>query len=1836
MVAAIDWRAPAQPGREHPLLAAVARLGAGGPARHPRPRVPLAEAFDSAPPAMDAFARIGGDHNPLHRCVLAARLGGLQRPIVHGAWTAARASAFVVDALCDGDASALRRWRIGFVAPVALGAALELRAERVALQDGLELVAVTVLADGEPAATGEAHVVPARTVLVFCGQGVQHRGMGADGRARSRAAREVWERADAHTRARLGFSLLDVVERNPPELRLADGRLLRHPGGVLHRTELTQPALVALHAAQLAELREAGALGDDVRAAGHSVGEFSALVALGVLDLESALELVHARGALMQARVARGADGASEYAMAVVDPSVAGVALDELGELEVVNHNALGCQYAVAGTRAAVEALTRRLGRGAVRVLGGIDVPFHSTLLAPAVAPLRAELERLVGVVDEHRLTGRWVPNVTGRPYAPDPEASGREQLIDLLARQVAAPVLWVQTQQALVAPGIGARRIVELGPAGAPVLTGLMRTTLAGIELTGAAPELLHVESDREAVFRLQAAPVAIDAAAAAPAPAVAAPAATTTTDRPLDAGTALRLVLAAQARVRPEQLDDDEPLDDLFQGASSRRNQVLLDLGREFGLSGAEGVPQQPVGELVRVLREQGTTYRFPGPYLRDTVAAGLTRALGRSGLTRADAAAHLASAWGLGPGLADHVLAVLALETRPGPSARGGVLGRLADEPATTPAAGRELVDRAAALAGGALGIALAPAAPQAAPEAVVAEAAPPEPELSAPPAPDPERERLALLDAELGAGRAREIAPRFDARRHVCFASAWASARWDLVGAWHDGLRGELDDTTLRRVAAHGAEPAIAQTARFLAGRCDGALAAALGAVADGRATPALPPGLRPTGDGGTVGEPARPLDLLGGLPPELHDALTTQPDLRGETALVSGASPGSIAAELVRRLLRGGATVVVATSTDTPARRRWYRELYRLSAGPGAELHVLPANLAAFADVDALAAWLQRGRALRPTIVAPFAALPTAGDAAAAGAGSELALRLQLLGVQRLIGAVAAAAPEGAPTPAILLALSPNHGGFGGDGAYGETKAALEVLLARWHSEQSGWGGRVRILAPRIGWVRGTGLMAASDAVAGLVEERLGVRTFSAAEMGWLLAALAGPGALRDRAAQAPVRLDLSGGLGAIGDLHAAVAPLAAELRERAATARRHVELDDAPAPEPAIEALPGTDTDTAKPVAAPFADSPLDPSELVVIVGGGELGPGGTGATRFDLELDGAPSPASIGELAWLCGLVAYERDGYRGRWVDTAGGGEVAESELAARYGAAVAQRIGVRPLQSDATVDAAGLEVLAPVALPADLRIAVDDEERARTFAAADPEHALVRCDEAAGTWHVLLRAGAQIRVPRSVAHSRRVAGQLPEGLDLARFGIPADLLATADRMALVNLACTVEAFADAGLTPEELLAEVHPALVANTQGCGMGGMASLRRLLLDHLLDAERLPDRLQESLGNVVAAHAVQSFVGSYGPMVHPVAACATAAISLEEAHDKIRAGKALAVLAGGFDDLTPEGLVGFGDMGATASSDELDALGIAPHEASRANDVRRRGFVEAQGGGALLVVRGDVALALGLPVRGVLAYAGSFADGVQASIPAPGMGVLAAALGGAGSPLARALARHGCSADDIAVVSKHDTSTQLNDPNEADLHERIQSALGRTPGNPLLVVSQKTVTGHAKGGAAAWQVDGMLRMMETGLVPGNRNLECADPLLRDGPFLTLGDRPLRLAEPLRAGLITSLGFGHVSALLALVHPGAFLATVPAGQREDYLRRAGRRRAEGVQQRLRTRLGRPAAVRRGDRRLGSDDPAAAREAEAAMLTDPASRLRAAGSYGPPPAP
>ncbi|MBB0991923.1 3-oxoacyl-ACP synthase, partial [Dietzia sp. SLG510A3-30A2] len=365
-------------------------------------------------------------------------------------------------------------------------------------------------------------------------------------------------------------------------------------------------------------------------------------------------------------------------------------------------------------------------------------------------------------------------------------------------------------------------------------------------------------------------------------------------------------------------------------------------------------------------------------------------------------------------------------------------------------------------------------------------------------------------------------------------------------------------------------------------------------------------------------------------------------------------------------------------------------------------------------------------------------------------------------------------------------------------------------------------------------------------------------------------------------------------------------------------------------------------------------------------------VGAGEVGPYGSARTRFEVETTGDLTAAGVVELAWSTGLITWE-DSPRAGWTVTSSGDPIDEADIAERFHDEVLARVGVRTYADDSRAEMFDntSPQLTSVFLPEDLSFVVDDEAQARAYQSDDPENTVVTRSED-GEWTVTRKAGTEIRVPRRATLTRVVGGQIPTGFDPTAWGIPADMVSGIDRVAAWNLVATVDAFISSGFTPAELLAHVHPADVANTQGTGMGGMTSMRSLYIDGILGRSRANDTLQEALPNVVAAHVMQSYVGGYGSMVHPVAACATTAVSVEEGFDKIRAGKAEFVVAGGFDDLSTEGIQGFADMSATADSAAMAAKGIDERHYSRANDRRRGGFVESQGGGTILLARGDVA------------------------------------------------------------------------------------------------------------------------------------------------------------------------------------------------------------------------------------------------------------------------
>ncbi|MDV7173054.1 DUF1729 domain-containing protein [Gordonia amicalis] len=1580
----------------------------------------------------------------------------------------------------------------------------------------------------------------------------------------------------------------------------------------------------------------------------------------------------------------------SQFGLADADVTgfVAGLG-EEIGEfLEVVNLNLLGSQYAIAGTVRGLEHLEAEIdrrraefgGKRAFIVIPGIDVPFHSSVLRAGVPEFRGKLEELLPTdIDIDILIGRYIPNLVprlfnlGRDFVEEiaalvpsdplnavladwdswtakPAELARVLLIELLAWQFASPVRWIETQDLLFSGpernGLGVQRFVEIGLKGAPTLTGLANNTLKLDDYTSAT-EVVNVERDSDVILAKDAghepdedeidapaasadAPAEAAPAAAAPAPA-AAPAAPAGGPRPDDIAftptDAVKSVIALWTKMRVDQIGAADTIEALCDGVSSRRNQLLLDIGGELGLGAIDGAAEADMVALASTVETLARGYRPLGPVLTDAVSDQIRKVLGPVGKRQNYITDRVANVWQLGPGWGLHTTVALALGTRDGASVRGEALGNLLDGPVANADALDVLIDKAVTAVGAEKGIAVSKPAGESGGGATVDAAALGEfteqitgrsgalasaaytvleklglAEIAdlAEAAADPNAELAELVSAELGSDWARTVAPAFDDAKIVLIDDRWATAREDLVRLWLTDEH-ELDADFEKVVGGFvGAGDTVAEHATWWQGK----------ALANGNAV-----------HGRVFGAIA-------------HAAENPEKGIYSrEIAVVTGASKGSIAAGVVAGLLAGGATVIATTSRLNSERLAFYKKLYRENARTGAALWIAPANMASYNDVDDLVEWVATEQtenlggttavvkpAMKPTMLFPFAAPRVAGDLTDAGARAELEMKVLLWSVERLIAGLAEVHSDHdiAARLHVVLPGSPNRGMFGGDGAYGESKAALDALVTRWSAEES-WGSKTTLAHALIGWVRGTGLMGHNDGMVDAVEVA-GVRTWSTEEMAANLLTLCTP-EQRASAVDAPVLADFTGGLDASTDLKALAATAAA-------AAEAADDADEAPA-STTVAALPA-------PARAPRGMRPEWPSvdarpeDLVVIVGAGELGPYGSARTRFEMEVDEKLSAAGVLELAWNTGLIHWDSAPKPG-WYDTESGDPVPESEIAERYHDEVVSRCGIRRYADDGAMVDNTSPLLTSVFLDEDLTFTVNSEAEARAFASADPEKTRVT-QNPDGDWQVTRLAGTEIRVPRKFSLTRTVGGQIPTGFDPTRWGVSPDMVEAIDRVALWNLVATVDAFLSSGFTPSELMRWVHPGLVANTQGTGMGGMASMRDLYVNTLLGEANANDILQEALPNIVAAHVVQSYVGSYGAMIHPVAACATAAVSVEEGVDKIRLGKALFAVAGGFDDLGIEGIVGFGAMSATADSAKMTARGIDDRRFSRANDRRRGGFVESAGGGTILLARGDVAAQMGLPVLGVVAWAQSFGDGVHTSIPAPGLGALGAARGALSSPLANALSVLGVSADDVALVSKHDTSTKANDPNESELHERLAEAIGRGTGAPLFVVSQKSLTGHAKGGAAAFQLIGLCQMLRDGIIPPNRSLDCVDEKMKEYPHLVWPRETLQLGErfPLKAGLLTSLGFGHVSGLIAVVHPEAFIASLAPEERETYRQRADERARLGSQRFLQSICGgEPAYQRPPNRRF--DESVDEHDAEAGMLLDPSVRLDEADVYG-----
>ncbi len=275
-----------------------------------------------------------------------------------------------------------------------------------------------------------------RVAFVYPGQGSQAVGMAADLHASSEETRELFALADST----LGYSLSKIIIEGPEE--------------ELRRTEHTQPAIlltsIALHRA----------LGlQPAVVAGHSLGEYSALVAAGALDFADAIGLVHKRGRYMQEAVPEGA-GAMVAILGVDEEAIRAAIDGQDGSVDIANYNAPG-NIVIAGEHDATLAVAEKAG-GKSRPLA-VSAPFHSRLMQPAAERLAADLD----AIDIHDPTVPLYNNIDATKVAT------AEAIRDGLKRQVTGSVRWTETVANMVSES-GVDCFVEIGPG--KVLTGLIR----------------------------------------------------------------------------------------------------------------------------------------------------------------------------------------------------------------------------------------------------------------------------------------------------------------------------------------------------------------------------------------------------------------------------------------------------------------------------------------------------------------------------------------------------------------------------------------------------------------------------------------------------------------------------------------------------------------------------------------------------------------------------------------------------------------------------------------------------------------------------------------------------------------------------------------------------------------------------------------------------------------------------------------------------------------------------------------------------------------------------------------------------------------------------------------------------------------------------------------------------------------------------------------------------------------------------------------------------------------------------------------------------------------
>lgn len=980
-------------------------------------------------------------------------------------------------------------------------------------------------------------------------------------------------------------------------------------------------------------------------------------------------------------------------------------------------------------------------------------------------------------------------------------------------------------------------------------------------------------------------------------------------------------------------------------------------------------------------------------------------------------------------------------------------------------------------------------------------------------------------------------------------------------------------------------------------------------------------------------------------------------------LTGKTALLLISDVSSkLVSEIIKVLLQAGATVLAAVNEFDYNITCKLQSIYHSFGSKTSKLVVLPLNQASKVDIKEFCGYVT---SVYDDIdfLLPLNVHESENNITSLSSKEEATLRSVSVNLLRLFGHLVEAKQskkmQTRPT-FVVLPLSPLSGSRGTTGILSESYAFLNKVLEKWQIEE--WKESLSFCGCMYGWTDED----KSDPFLTEGLEKLGIRTFSPTETAFNLLGLL-TYEIVTQAQSTPLVADLNGGLHNLPNIQPVLQALKSDLIEKVnleKLLKDEEQQDKSTLVEDeeiiTTEVKPKGNIDLQYPDLLDYTtlkaeyngseiEGLLDPADLVVITGFAEVGPWGNSRTRWQIESTGVFSLEGCIEMAWIMGYIKYKQTPEMSGWVDAATFEPIDGMKIKERFEAKILEHSGIRIIEPElfGGYNPSRKQMLQEVIINHDLQPIQTSAEIAEQYKQEQGDKVDVfPLDD--GQCCVRFLKGASLFIPKALNIERMVAGQIPTGWSPEAYGIPADIISQVDPTTLFALVSTAEALIASGIVdPYEMYQYVHVSEVGNCIGSGIGGMKSHEAMQTFRMRDLPVQNDILPETFINVISAWINMLLISSSGPIKTPVGACATAVESLEMGYETIALGKAKICLVGGVDDFHGTISHEFANMSATSNSTNEAADGRDPREMCRPATSTRNGFMESQGAGVQILMRGDLALKMGVPIYGIVGLAATASDKIGKSLPAPGKGILTTAretkekprfgssklnlgyrkrqlkrriqeieywtenelLIGADpeltyelaasqlasakthwgtdfykddpniAPIRGALSVFGLSIDDLAVASCHGTSTKANEKNESQILDKMMDHLGRTEGNPLVTVFQKHLTGHPKGAAGAWMLNGCLQIMNSGVIPGNKNADNVDNQFKRHKHLVYPSRPISM-DSVKACCVTSFGFGQKGALALVINPNYLFACISQEEYQEYATKRAQRERDAT--------------------------------------------------------